>query len=362
MSCAPAARGEISAPGASRTSSLLCSAWRRSSAARSRPSTRWTGGTRSRSSATDSGSRSWGRSRCRGPDDGSRQRRVRDSRRHARRVSPIRSDWRSLPRCGCPTSCRRPNAHAARIAASTCNSSAASSRASRLNRPKAQLELITAPLAAQSPDWFKEPGMSVRSLHESLVGRVRSWMLLLFGMVAFVLLLACVNVANLMLARATARERDLGIRAALGASRWRIARGLLIESLVLSSVGTAIGLVVAWMGVEILRSTMPADVPRLSSIAIDARVLAVSAAAALSTGLLFGLLPALQFSRPNLTHALADGGRSATAGCRPPASAQRARGRRGRSGGGAARRIRRSSCRALPVSWRSISASTMNAC
>ena len=174
---------------------------------------------------------------------------------------------------------------------------------------QARLQAITAGLAEQFPSWFEDPQVIVRSLHESLVGRVRSWMLMLLGAVGFVLLIACVNVANLMLARGAARNREIQIRAALGASRWQIGRGLLAESLVLSTAGTACGLVVAWWGVSILRSALPQYVPRIASVGIDFRVLGAAAFAALMTGVVFGLVPALRFSRPNLAGALQDGGR-----------------------------------------------------
>ena len=183
-----------------------------------------------------------------------------------------------------------------------------------IEQARAQIEQITEPLAAATPTWFAGKGISIRPLHAALVGRVRPWMLLLLGVVAFVLSIACVNVANLMLARATAREREFSIRAAMGASRWQLARGLLIESLVLSLAGAALGTIVAVVGADVLRSAMPPFVPRLSNIAIDLRVLGVSALAATVTGLLFGLIPAIQSSRPDLTHALRDGGRATTAG------------------------------------------------
>ncbi len=138
-------------------------------------------------------------------------------------------------------------------------------------------------------------------------------MLLLLGTVALVLLIACVNVANLMLARATTREREWAVRAALGGTRWHLARALLIESCVLSAIGTACGMAVAYWGVAVLKASMPAAVPRLASIAIDLRVLGVAAGAATVTGVLFGLAPALRASRADVTHALKDGVR-ATAG------------------------------------------------
>jgi putative ABC transport system permease protein len=151
-------------------------------------------------------------------------------------------------------------------------------------------------------------------LHESIVGRARNWMYLLLGSVALVLLIACVNVANLMLARATARSRDVSVRAALGASRWRLARGLLVESLVLSIAGTVLGVGAAWWAVDIMRAALPPNLPRLADVGIDLRVLATAAGAAIATGLFFGVMPALQFSRPALGTALREGGRSGNAG------------------------------------------------
>jgi predicted permease len=184
-----------------------------------------------------------------------------------------------------------------------------------IDQARDELQSITGPLATRFPDWFYGGRVAdVRPLHETLVGRVRPWMLMLLGAVVVVLLIACVNVANLMLARATSRSRELGIRSALGASRWQIARGLLVESVLLSFFGAALGLVVANLGIALLRNAMPTDVPRLSDIAINLRVLGASVAAATITGVLFGLAPALQFSRPDLNETLRDGSRGSTAG------------------------------------------------
>ncbi|MBA3232072.1 MAG: FtsX-like permease family protein [Acidobacteria bacterium] len=117
-----------------------------------------------------------------------------------------------------------------------------------------------------------------------------------------------------MLARATARERELGIRSALGAGRARLARQLMVESLVLASAGTVLGVVLAWWGVQVLRTSLPEGVPRVAAIALDLRVRGVAGLMALVTGLAFGLFPALQASRPDLVHALKDGARGTSSG------------------------------------------------
>ncbi len=173
---------------------------------------------------------------------------------------------------------------------------------------------LMAALDAQHPKWSPGRRARVVPLHEHLVGRVRSWMLMLLGAVALVLLIACANVANLMLARATVRGREIAIRAALGAGRWRLVRGLLVESLLLSLAAAALGIVCAWFGVQALRAWMPANVPRVTAITIDLRVLLAAAAAAVLTGLTFGVVPAFQASRPDLATSLKDAGRAATAG------------------------------------------------
>lgn len=183
-----------------------------------------------------------------------------------------------------------------------------------LDQAQANVTQIADALRQAHPDWNRYTAFGVRPLGDHIVGaRTQQWMLLLLGAVALVLLIACANVANLMLARATTREREIGIRAALGAGRWRLVRGLMVESLVLSLVGTALALVVAWWGISVLRSAMPDGVPRLASIAVDMRVLGVATVIALVTGLLFGAVPALQMTRPDLTNALKEGSRGTSA-------------------------------------------------
>ena len=183
-----------------------------------------------------------------------------------------------------------------------------------IDQASEQMNRVAAALDEQFPKW--SPGRRVRvlRLHDHVVGRVRPWMLTLLGAVGLVLLIACANVANLMLARATVRSRELGIRAALGAGRWRLIRGLLVEGLVLSFAGAAIGVLLAYGGVTVLRAWLPPGLPRAAAIAIDGRVLAAAIGAALLTGIVFALVPALQASRPDLTTTLKEGGRSSTTG------------------------------------------------
>ena len=184
-----------------------------------------------------------------------------------------------------------------------------------LAQAQANLDQIARALQQANPEWNKDTLLGVRPLHDHIVGaRTAQWMWMLLGAVGIVLLIACANVANLLLARASAREREVGIRAALGAGRWRLMRQLMIESLVLAALGTVLAVALAWWGVGIIRSAIPDGVPRVSTIAIDLRVLGAAALLALATGTLFGLVPALQLSRPDLTHALKEGARGASTG------------------------------------------------
>jgi putative ABC transport system permease protein len=175
---------------------------------------------------------------------------------------------------------------------------------------QAQMDQIAAAIERANPEWNKDHRIGVRPLRDHLVGaRTKSWMLMLLGAVAIVLLIACANVANLLLARASVREREIGIRAALGAGRLRLVRQLMIESLVLSTVGTLVSVVVAWWAVRVLKASMPEGLPRVSNIALDLRVLLAAAGLSLGTGVLFGIVPALQLSNPDLSNALKDGAR-----------------------------------------------------
>ena len=154
--------------------------------------------------------------------------------------------------------------------------------------------------------------VSVVHLQNNMVADVRPRLLMLLGAVALILLIACANVANLMLSRAATREKEIGIRSALGAGRSRIARQLLTESVVLASLGGLLGLAFAAAGISLLKFVMPADTPRLMDVHLDWRVLTFTGGLSVLTGLIFGLAPALQSSRSALTESLKSGGRGAT--------------------------------------------------
>ncbi|HVR98004.1 MAG TPA: ABC transporter permease [Thermoanaerobaculia bacterium] len=175
---------------------------------------------------------------------------------------------------------------------------------------QADMSGIATRLERQYPE-NKGRGARVEGLHESVVGDIRPALLVLMGAVVFVLLIACVNVANALLARALVRSREIVIRTALGAGRLRVIRQLLTESLLLALVGGALGLLLATWGLEVLKSLGASSIPRLDSLGIDARVFAFTAGVSLLTGITFGLLPALQLARPDLQAAIKAGGAGA---------------------------------------------------
>jgi predicted permease len=178
-----------------------------------------------------------------------------------------------------------------------------------LAEAQAEMDTVAARLAAAYPEENKDRRVVLAPLHQFLVRDVRRPLVLLLGAVSFVLLIAATNVAGLMLARAAARQKEVAIRASLGAGRGRLARQLLAESLLLAALGGAAGLVFAHWLVDVVVRLGPPDVPGLDAVRLDLRVLAFTAAVSLATGIGFGLAPALFGSRLSLTGALADGGR-----------------------------------------------------
>ena len=173
---------------------------------------------------------------------------------------------------------------------------------------------VASQLSVMFPDFDTGWTARVVALKEQLTGDVRPALLVLVGAVGFVLLIACANVANLLLARATTRHRELAVRAALGADRARLIRQLLTESLLLSVVGGAAGLALAWWALSLLRSVVAANLPiqRLEFVGISGWVLLFACVAALGSGLLFGLIPAFTAAGISLTDALREGGRTGT--------------------------------------------------
>jgi predicted permease len=192
-------------------------------------------------------------------------------------------------------------------------------------RPGATLEQARAELKTLRPRVlaafaWKMPDNSfadrtIIPLEEILVGDVRAKLLILLGAVGLLLLIACANVANLLMARATTRHKEIALRTALGAGRLRIVRQLLTESVLLSVLGGALGLAVAVFGLSTLKATLPSDMPRLADVGTDAHVLGFTALLAILTGVIFGVVPALGTSKVDMTEALKSGGqRSAASG------------------------------------------------
>ena len=183
-----------------------------------------------------------------------------------------------------------------------------------IEQAQGDLSAIAANLEKQYPDTNSYFGVAFKPLREELIGDVRTALYVLFGAVLCVLLIANANVANLLLARASVRGKEIALRAALGASRARIIRQLLTESLLLAGLGGLFGLLIAQWGTEALIRTVPQNIPRISNIQLDAAVLVFTLVVSLATGVIFGLVPAWQASNVDLNTALKTGTRTGTGG------------------------------------------------
>jgi predicted permease len=181
-----------------------------------------------------------------------------------------------------------------------------------LAQAKADMNIIARRLAEAYPEADKGEGIALIPLKQEIVGDVQSVLLVLLAAVGFLLLIACANVANLLLARSTARTHEFAIRFALGASQMRIVRQLLVESVLLAVASGALGLLLAAWGTQAAIRMLPEALPRAEDIGLDERVLIFTFAVSVLTGILFGLCPALKSAQPNLTESLNEGGRRST--------------------------------------------------
>jgi putative ABC transport system permease protein len=188
----------------------------------------------------------------------------------------------------------------------------------KIGQAQAELDAIAANLrqqympGADRSNW----GLTTQSLNELVVGDIRQALWILMGIVGLVLLIACANVANLLLARAADRQKEMAIRTALGAGRRRVIRQLLTESALLAVIGGALGLALAWFGIGALVKVNQVQIPRVNEIGVDWRALAFTLGVSLLTGVVFGLVPALQASKADLHETLKEGGRTGTGGSR----------------------------------------------
>jgi predicted permease len=182
-----------------------------------------------------------------------------------------------------------------------------------LSQAKTDMDGIAANLAEAFPEADKSVGITLFSMKEDIVGNVQPFLIVLLAAVGFLLLIACANVANLLLARAMGRSREFAVRAAMGASHARVIRQLLTESMLLAGLGGALGILLAFWGIRAVLGTLPGAVPRANEVSLDSRVLLFTMALSLFAGIVFGLAPALKTSRANLQEVLKESGRGGDA-------------------------------------------------
>jgi putative ABC transport system permease protein len=185
-----------------------------------------------------------------------------------------------------------------------------------IERAQSQMDALARSYEEQYPDFNKGWGVTVAPLSDELVGDIRPALMVLLGAVGFVLLIACANVANLLLARAASRQKEIAIRTAMGAPRSRIVRQLLTESCLLALIGGTFGVFLALWGVDLLLALSPKDLVRTQGVGVNFKVLGFAAAVSVITGIVFGVVPAFEASRPELNESLKEGGRSGASGAR----------------------------------------------
>jgi putative ABC transport system permease protein len=183
-----------------------------------------------------------------------------------------------------------------------------------LQQAQAEMTTIATRLQQQYPQTNTSIGAVITPLHEHVVGNIKSALLILLGAVAFVLLIACANVANLLLARAAVRQKEIALRLALGASRSRMTRQFLTESVLLSAFGGFVGLLLSIAGLDLLKRFIPPNISQVQAIAIDTKVLLFTLLISIATGMLFGLAPAAQMANSDLNDTLKETGRDSAAG------------------------------------------------